>query len=271
MEHSLKVPGARLHYQRRGSGPTLLLISGGPADADVYAGLAAQLAPRYTVVTFDPRGNSRSPFDGAPDDWRADVHADDAASLIAAVAEQPAYVFGSSAGAEVGLALVARHPHKVRALVAHEPPLVALLPDAAVHHARAEEIVATYRRAGVAAAMPIFLAGAGLNGRGDRPEPPGPQAAEAMARLGRNLELFLAHGLQPIGRFVPDLAALRAAAVPITVAGGETSGPQPAYRAAVALAERLGTSLVAFPGDHGGFTTHARAFADRLDEVLARA
>ena len=70
MSNMLKVPGASLYYEVRGAGPTLLLISGGPADADVFAGLVGWLASRYTVVTYDPRGNSRSPFDGPPEDWR---------------------------------------------------------------------------------------------------------------------------------------------------------------------------------------------------------
>jgi sugar phosphate isomerase/epimerase len=42
-----------------------------------------------------------------------------------------------------------------------------------------------------------------------------------------------------------------------------------AWRTAVALAERLGTKVVHFPGDHGGFTTHPEPFAARLYELLA--
>jgi pimeloyl-ACP methyl ester carboxylesterase len=61
---TLKVPGASLYYEVRGSGPVLLLVCGGLYDAAGYAGLARQLAGRYTVVTYDRRGNSRSPLDG---------------------------------------------------------------------------------------------------------------------------------------------------------------------------------------------------------------
>jgi pimeloyl-ACP methyl ester carboxylesterase len=90
MANTLKVPGASLYYEVRGSGPVLLLISGGPADADIFSAIAPFLADKYTVVTYDPRGNSRSPLDGAPDDWRADVHGDDAARLLEAVGNRPA-------------------------------------------------------------------------------------------------------------------------------------------------------------------------------------
>src|SRR2546425_9181868 len=111
---TLKVPGARLYYEVRGSGPVLLMIPGGPADAGMFAGIAPILADRYTVVTYDPRGNSRSSFDGPPEDWQAEDHADDASRLLSAVGTRPAYVFGSSGGAPVGLALVAPPPQQVR-------------------------------------------------------------------------------------------------------------------------------------------------------------
>ena len=62
--NTLKVPGANLYHEVRGSGPVLLLICGGVYDAAGYAGLAQRLADRYTVVTYDRRGNSRSPWTG---------------------------------------------------------------------------------------------------------------------------------------------------------------------------------------------------------------
>ena len=127
--HTLDAPGATLHFEVRGSGPVLLLICGGIYDAAAYAGLAGRLADRYTVVSYDRRGNSRSPLDGPPEPQRVEVHADDASLLLAEVSpDAPAFVFGNSSGAQIGLALAERHPEQVRALVAHEPPLLALLP-----------------------------------------------------------------------------------------------------------------------------------------------
>jgi pimeloyl-ACP methyl ester carboxylesterase len=272
MGNTLKVVGANLYYEVRGSGPVLLLISGGPADGDVYAGLARFLADRYTVVTYDPRGNSRSSVEGPPEDWRADLHGDDAARLLEAVGNGPAYVFGNSAGALVGLNLAARYPQKVRTLVAHEPPAVELLPDAREHRARSQQVYDAYRNEGVGAAMQKFLAFSGLSG-GTSPDAvgarPSPEMIEAMARMGRNVELFLAHGMRQIGAFVPDVTVLRAGSPRIVVGGGEASGDQLAYRTAIALAERLGTNVVHFPGDHGGVTTHPEPFAARLHAVLA--
>jgi pimeloyl-ACP methyl ester carboxylesterase len=249
----------------------LLLIAGGPADADVFASLADVLARHYKVVTYDPRGNSRSSLDGPPTDWQADVHGDDAARLIDAMGGGPAHVFGNSGGAIVGLNLAARHPERVRALVAHEAPVVELLPDAAAHRARGQEVFDTYRSQGVGPAMQKFMTMAGLKGGPPQPaaSQPSPEMMESMARMGRNAELFLAHGLRQTSAFVPDIPTLRKGTPRIVVAAGDESENQLAYRTAVALAARLGTTLVRFPGDHGGFMTRPDAFAARLQEVLA--
>jgi pimeloyl-ACP methyl ester carboxylesterase len=267
----LKVPGATLYYEVRGAGPVLLLISGGPTDADIFGGLARALADRYRVVTYDPRGNSRSDLDGPPEDWSAEIHADDAARLIDAVSRGgSASVFGNSSGALVGLALAARHAQQVRTLVAHEPPVTALLPDAAMHSAQIQEVYETYRAKGIGPAMQQFMAFAGL----EPPAQPAPAArrpedGEIMARMGRNMELFLARTLRQVGTFAPDVAALGSGLPRIILAAGEASHGGLAQRCTAVLAGRLGTHVVAFPGDHGGFMSQPDAFAARLHAVLS--
>ena len=267
----LKVAGARLYYEVAGSGPVLLMIPGGPTDAGIFAGLAGCLADRYTAVPYDPRGNSRSLLDAAPEDQRMDVHGDDAAHLIAALSGEPAYVLGSSGGAQIGLNLAARYPERVRILVAHEPPCVELLADAASQRAFTEDVYNTYRKHGVGPAMLEFEAGAGLSSRQGNEaasQPPALEMQQALGRIMGNLDFFLAHGLKPISHYVPDVATLSAGPVRVVVGVGETSTGQLAHRTAVALAERLGTAPVTFPGDHGGYGSHPAAFAERLHQVL---
>ena len=264
---TLKVPGATLHYEVRGAGPVLLLIPGGPADAGVFVPMGSELSDRYTVVTYDPRGLSRSPLDGEPEDTTAGTFADDAHRLLAALGTEPAYVLGSSGGALVALELVSRHPEQVQALVAHEPPLTRLLDDADEHARFGREVYDTYLSEGAGPAMGKFLASAGLDGGPPQPTAdPIPEMAEAMARMQGNFDFFLGHMWLPLGDYAPDVSRLRS--LPIEVAVGETSEGQLAHRTAVALAEQLGKDPVVFPGDHGGFTSHPKAFAGRLDEVL---
>src|SRR5207245_8488500 len=98
----LDVPGARLHYEVRGSGPLVMLV-GAPMDAVAFAPLAEQLAADHTVLTTDPRGIHRSSVDDRDQDSTPQLRAADLAHLIAHLDAGPAAVFGSSGGAVTAL------------------------------------------------------------------------------------------------------------------------------------------------------------------------
>jgi pimeloyl-ACP methyl ester carboxylesterase len=280
---TLKVPGASLYYEVSGAGPALLMIPGAPADAGVFGGIAGQLADRYTVVTYDTRGTSRSPLDGPPEDQRIEVHADDAARLIAAIGEGPANVLGCSGGALIGLDLVGRYPERVRTLVAHEPPAMNLLPDAAGWRAAFQDVCDTYRRDGVGPAIGRFIVAAMATSPEAAADPArvpqappmpdmsrmSPETLESMARMQANFEFLFAHILRTTIGHKPDIAAVRAAPSRVVVAVGQESEGQMPNRAGLALAERLGIPPVEVPGDHAGFSTHPEAFAEAVHEALS--
>ncbi|HEX5401905.1 MAG TPA: alpha/beta hydrolase [Pseudonocardiaceae bacterium] len=267
---TLEVPGAHLSYRMTGSGPVLLLIPGGPADAGGFDRLARLLDGDHTVVTYDPRGISRSSRADSDDDVRVATQADDAHRLLAAVGAGPADVLGNSGGAITALELVAMHPTQVRTLVAHEPPVSELLPDGAEHRAKMDEVHQTYLDAGAGAAMAKFMSMAGLEG-GPAPDtgPPNPEMLAAMARMKANMELFFAHMLRPIVAYRPDATALRAATTRIVPGVGTTTTGQIAHRSTLALAELLGAPVADFPGGHGGFAEQPEEFAAKLRTVLA--
>jgi pimeloyl-ACP methyl ester carboxylesterase len=295
---TLTVPGAHLYYEVRGSGPVLLLICGGVYDAAGYAGLAQQLADRYTVVTYDRRGNSRSPLDGPPEHQSIRVHGDDAHRVLSAVGvtgDAPAYVFGNSSGAIIGLELAARHPEHVRTLIAHEPPIFELLSDRDYWRTVIQDVQDAFLKEGAGRAGEVLGAGFAASGgeeaeRGtqaedgaatDGPEripggaeaprgDPDPEMMAMLARLEKNIEFFIGYEVPPVARYAPDIAALHASSAYVVAAVGDASERnQPQYRAALALAERLGTRPVVFPGDHGGFGNQHEAFAPRLREVFS--
>jgi pimeloyl-ACP methyl ester carboxylesterase len=268
---TLKVPGATIYYEERGQGPLLIIIPGGPQDAGVFDEIAGRLADRYRVVTFDPRGNSRSPFDGEVQPLDVDVQADDVAALIKELGGGPAQVFGTSGGAQIGLNLAARHPKLVTTVVAHEPPSILLLDDPAPEIAADQALIDTYRRDGVEAAMGQFFA---MNGLGDETDAPPemempPEAMETFARVSGNFEYWLAGGMVALDRYVPDVATLKSGTPRIVVAIGEESSGQPIEAMGKALAKKLGVAPVPFPGDHMGFEMHAAAFANTLHSTLA--
>jgi pimeloyl-ACP methyl ester carboxylesterase len=270
--HALDVPGARLYYERRGTGPLLLMI-GSPMDSTGFAGLAAALAGDYTVVTYDPRGIGNSSRENTTEDVTPEQQADDVHRLLSALGGEPADVFGSSGGAVVGLALVTDHADQVRTLVAHEPPVVELLPDRARLRAEIEDIHDTWRADGAEKAMQKFMAHAGLGDAAGQEAgaPRWEPSPEQLARMRATTEQFLAHLLRPTTSYRPDIEALRAASTRVVVAGGATSKGQLANSTGVALAEQLGTTVVDFPGDHGGFLVFPEQFGRLLHQVLSEA
>src|SRR5713226_173912 len=268
---TLKVPGASIYYEVRGSGPVLLMMPGGPADAGAFRRIAEYLEPYYTVVTYDPRGLSHSTLDAPVNDERiVQIFADDAHRLLTVTAKEPAFVFGSSGGAVIALELAARHPEQVRTVVSHEPPAPALQPDPARGRAAMEEIVQTYLTAGIGPAMQKFMVQTRIRS-GPPPPPAGeptPEMREGMAQMTRNMDFWLGHYFLAIAAYEPDINALRAGSTRIVPGVGEESRGELAHEGGLRLAERLGTQAVVFPGAHGGFDTHAAEFAVKLREVL---
>jgi pimeloyl-ACP methyl ester carboxylesterase len=188
---TLPVPGATLYLEVRGSGPVLLLITGGPTDAGMFTELAGRLADRHTVVSYDQRGHSRSPLEGEPEDIPVALHAEDAAAILAAFGTEPTSVYGNSGGGTIGLELAARHPELVGTLVAHEPPLFELLPDVERWRSGFADISDTHRAEGVFPAMGLFGAlveeGGPKYSEEMQQTPPTPEAQEMGARMAGQL------------------------------------------------------------------------------------
>jgi pimeloyl-ACP methyl ester carboxylesterase len=263
---SVTVPGASLHYEVRGAGPVLLVI-GSPMGAADFAPLADALAGDHTVVTHDPRGIGASTIDDPEQDSTPELRADDVAAILDSLDAESADVFGSSGGAVTGLALVVRHPGRVRTLIAHEPPLLELLPDAAHHRANTQDIIDTYRTDGMQVAWFKFMVNAGFDMSSpegaELPAPPEPSEDER-----REAARFFNHELWHTTSYIPDVEALKASSTRVLVGLGAESGHLLTHQTSTVLADRLGNTTVEFPGDHGGFMEAPTEFADALRQVL---
>ena len=228
----VSVPGARLHYEVRGTGP-LLLVIGSPMASAEFAPLADCLAGDHTVVTYDPRGIANSTIDNADEDSTPELRADDIVAILDDLGAESADLFGSSGGAVTGLALVARHPGRVRTLVAHEPPLLELLPDAAEQRAATQDIIDTFRTDGMQIAWFKFMANAGFDvsaPEGEMPVPPEPSEDER-----REAARFFDHELWHTTQYLPDIEALKAGPSRIVIGIGADSGHLLTYRTSTAL------------------------------------
>ncbi|MFB4301342.1 alpha/beta fold hydrolase [Actinomadura sp. NTSP31] len=282
--HKLETPEAVIVYDVHGPLPTAggrppLLMIGQPMDASGFGALASHF-PDRTVVTYDPRGLGRSVrkdgrTDHAPQTQAADVHA-----LIEALGAGPVEMFASSGGAVTALALVAAHPDDVTTLVAHEPPLITLLPDARAAERARERLRDVYEAKGQGAGMAAFIAMTSWQGEFTddyfaRPLPDPAQFGMPAEDDGSRGDPLLSDRSWAVSDYRPDAAALTAARTRIVIAVGEESAGVLTGRTSVAAARLLGREAVVFPSHHGGFVGgesgyggQPEAFARRLREVL---
>jgi pimeloyl-ACP methyl ester carboxylesterase len=281
----LEAPGAMLTYDVRRTEQTsepILMLIGSPMGAAGFGSLASRFSDR-TIVTYDPRGTERSEKTDPARPPTPEEHADDLHRIIEAIGGEPVDLFASSGGAVNALALVARHPEDVRILVAHEPPLPSVLPDREAALAAARAIHETYMRKGWGAGMAHFIAVVSHEGpfpAGFDQQPPPDPSMFGMPTDddGTRTDPLLGQALVGSIGYEPDFDALKRASTRIVMAAGTEGQGTMANRGAYAVAERLGTKVVVFPSDHGGFlggeygqTGEPDAFAAKLREVLATA
>jgi pimeloyl-ACP methyl ester carboxylesterase len=259
--HMLDVPEGTLTYDVRGDlkgdPARVVLLVGFPMDASGFASLASHFGDR-PVVTYDPRTTGRSSKSRGdklltPVDHAADLH-----RLIEALDVGAIDLFASSGGAIIALALVAEHPEQVRTLVAHEPPIASVLPDGDRQLAAAEDIHQTYQASGMGPAMAKFLAL--IAQKGPLPEDyastPGPDPADFGLPTeddGSRDDPMLGQSIRTFLPYQPDFEALAGASTRVVIAAGAESGDEMMARAAVGIADRLGSEPVIFPSHHGGF------------------
>jgi pimeloyl-ACP methyl ester carboxylesterase len=269
LELTTALPDARLRYVTRGSGPVLLLIAGGHGDASKSEPLAAHLADAYTVITYDRRGLSGSTTDAPARSLAA--HAEDASHLLRAITDEPAYVYGTSIGGLIALALASRHPDQVRVVVAHEPGAVSLLAGAE-RAAAIEDLLAVeeaFASDGVEAALRKFAEFADIDPTDREPDVQlRPQSPQELA----NMEFLVRYDLPALRRHVLELSDLRDSGVVVVPAVGASSGHIWPHRCGRLLAERLDLPPdlhdETFPGGHLGYVFRPRETAERLREVL---
>jgi pimeloyl-ACP methyl ester carboxylesterase len=279
--YTLSTAGADIVYDVRGPLPTAdgrppLFMIGQPMDASGFETLASYF-PDRTVVTYDPRGLARSSRKDGQVEHVPAVQAEDLHTLIEALGAGPVEMFASSGGAVTALALVAAYPGDVTTLVAHEPPLIPVLPDAeAARRARAG-VRDVYEAGGSNAGMAAFIAMTSWRGEFTDDYFAQPAPDPAMFGMpsdddGTRDSALLSDRSWPVSGYDPDVERLAAAKTRIVIAVGEESHDTLTGRASVRIAELLGQQATVFPSHHGGFVSHEHgqpeAFAHKLREVL---
>jgi len=175
---------------------------------------------------------------------------------------------------------VAAHPDDVVTLVAHEPPLIPVLPDAAAAERARAGIRDAYEARGSGAGMAAFIAMTSWQGEFTdeyfaQPAPDPAAFGMSTEDDGSREDPLLSDRSWAVSSYRPDVDALAAAPARIVIAVGEESMGTFTGRTAVATAELFGQEATVFPSHHGGFlggefgyAGQPEPFARRLREVL---
>jgi pimeloyl-ACP methyl ester carboxylesterase len=256
--------GTELYYEARGHGPALLLVAGGLADAGQFTALGEALAEQHKVITYDRRGNSRSP---SPSGWTTttvEEQAEDAAALLEALEISAASVYGHSIGAPIALGLALRRPEIVDTVILHDPALMSVLADPGAVLAVVGPLVEEAMQAGgppaAADAFYRFAVGDALDAL----------EAATYERMKADGAVLFSVEFQSLSGWRIDEEALGRARVPVLVLAG--AGSPPFFReAADWLAGRLGGAVEQVPGGHGAPFDHPADLAAQVARFIDQA
>src|SRR5271170_2058541 len=274
------VDGAKLYFERRGSGPPLLMIAGGGGDCGAYSAIGNMLSSSYTVITYDRRGNSRSPLLHPPAEIEMSEQSADAVAVLRANGFEQAVVFGTSGGATIALDIAARYPETAEIVVAYEPPVPKILPDAGEVLAEYDKIADILDAEGWQEAFKLFLAFNRLTPPDSpvaltavlEPEsvlPPGP-LLDLMERQAGNWEYMMRFEVPSFVDYVPDLRRLSKSRTKTVLSAGVETRGQYFHRTSEVIAKLLGAEFVEFPGGHSGALEVPQDFSVKLRALLGR-
>ncbi|PVZ05416.1 alpha/beta fold hydrolase [Actinomycetospora cinnamomea] len=275
----LRTSGAEITYDVRGPLPPAdgrppLLMIGQPMDASGFRALAERFADR-TVVTYDPRGLGRSTRSDGRVDNDPVTQAEDLHTLIAELGAGPVEIFGSSGGAVTGLQLVTAHPEDVVTLVAHEPPITGVLPDAEAADRATRGFREAYQAKGWGAGMAGFMGmtmwqGEFTDAYFAQPAPDPAMFGMPSEDDGSRDDPLLSERSAAVVEYRLDVDALTSAPTRVVVAVGEETGDTYTARTGRATAAALGQEAVVFPSHHGGFLDGEFGWPGKPDEFAAR-
>jgi pimeloyl-ACP methyl ester carboxylesterase len=237
----LKIPRHRII----GRGPALLLIHGSGGDMDSFSRIEAELAASFRVITYERRNGSGACIP------TLDEHVEDALHVLDACGISAAYMLGSSAGAVIGLCVLSAFPERVCCLVAHEPPLLAVLDDCTDLRERFDRVLRIEVKVGTEAACNAFFRVTGILGDADNP------LAASVSRAVAARPVPPIREIHPILDYEPDLGALRAQKEKIKLAVGTAHPNSMPVQATRALAEALALTPLVLTGNHFGYMDFA--------------
>jgi pimeloyl-ACP methyl ester carboxylesterase len=252
----IEVRDTTLYYRNSGAGPESVFVHGMCGDADVWRGQVDRLAGRFTCITYDRRGHTRSQRGTEPESTQ--THAADLAVLIEQLGLDRPIVVGSSGGARITLETARTRPELLAGAVLSEPPIFSLASGPPAGPAIAEIVQRAAAQGGPAAAVDAFfpLICPGLWSQLDE---------AAKNRYRANAPMMLAEFAGP--QYAPTVEDIHAIGLPCLVISGTASHPALQQIASTLAGELPDARFVPLEGS--GHVTYAEAPSEFARAVAA--
>lgn len=261
----------RTYYERRGSGPTLVLVHASVLDHSMWDAQVEALADEYDVLTYDLRGHGRT---GGSDRGRYTMatYAGDLRALLDALNVDRAVLCGHSMGGNVVQSFAARYPDRVAGLVLAETwgPEIRQRHEWVVRRVMLPGAIPPVRLVGYERMTRFnawfyerFFPRAG--GNFDR-------VMAVMAEMPAMETAEFAKVMRCMARFHEESADLSGLVVPVLVLYGENTLPFVTAHAAAFAANLPDTTVEVIPGaGHGANLDDPAAYNAAVLSLLARA
>ncbi|MEV6963427.1 alpha/beta hydrolase [Streptomyces sp. NPDC051207] len=126
MEFFTSYDGTELAYHVVGDGPAVICLPGGPMQASAYLGALGGLSAHHQLIMLDLRGTGQSAQPKNPGTFRCDQLVDDVEALREHLGLDRMDLLAHSAGANLALLYLSRHPENVERLLLITPSVMAV-------------------------------------------------------------------------------------------------------------------------------------------------
>ncbi|KAK0617519.1 Alpha/Beta hydrolase protein [Immersiella caudata] len=251
--------GCDLHCWFQGNGPLITFVPGGNGHGRQFYPIMAALSDRFTCVTFDRRQMSASKVN-TPKKLSPPQQARDIRAVIQAMGFTKSIVFGSSSGGIFSLQFAHDFPNMADHVIAHEAPLITLLPDASELVEWFLHLMELYETQGIEQTAAEFSSR--LLGYDDEGVPP-------IARPEpENRQNFWDNEFPILLGYTPNMWRLRENKTSIGVMRGVRCRDAFFARSVDEQAQVLGCPMFLVPGHHQGFEAETEQFLPHFLRML---
>ena len=259
---NFRMSDLKLPVYVNGKGSPLLMIHGIISDASFFDGISFYLQKDYQLISYDRRGYGAH-ICGRDEDYSVKVQADDAARILKASTEEPAWILGNSAGGLIAVDLCLRFPELVCGMILLEPSLIFDEDSEKLMDAWNQELNGYLEQKKIKKALVAFSK---ITGQDSSDSSGG--SLQDMKQTYKNLSAFMYGELNEVQRYRPSFDDVRSISIPVTILVTEKGKNTLFAKTSLAGASSLGWPVINVPGFHNTIKDNPAQLAECISDII---